>query len=160
MDTEMFRPLLFPALLLLISAFITIRVMHYKRNRENFDNEFKEFRLVFTDFIPSLWNNGAALNRILIDNFPAHEAGVARFIHNIKGKRRRRLYSKWNEYKEYYNKASSLGVFVDVVAETPPGVDIQNATELDIEVFDYMQRKHIHSILNDLIDIANKPIWF
>ena len=159
MDIDMLGQYAFPALTLLVGSLITIRVVLYRKNRENFDIEFKEFRLVFTDFTQKLWDKEKALNRIMLDNFGSHEIAVNRFIHNIKGKRRRRFYEKWNEYQSYYSKAEGLGICIDICSEAPPDIDINKVTQLDIEAFDYMQRKHIHGILDDLIEIANKPIW-
>lgn len=145
MDIEILGQYAFPVLILLAGSLIPIRVFHYRRNRENFDVEFKEFRLVFTDFTQKLWDKEKALNRIMLDNFDSHEIAVNRFIHNIKGKRRRRFYEKWNEYQSYYNRAKELGVSVDICSEAPPDIDINKVTGINgVRVIDPVIRPLTH----------------
>jgi hypothetical protein len=148
------------AVVVLTSAFITIRYQEYKRKKEAFDQEFKEFRLALTDLVEIIWDKNISIDTIILQCFKDHSKAKNRFIHNLKGAQRKKFYEKWDEYKNCYEFSKSLGSTVIVAAICPPNIDISKVTQKDIEVYDYERRKHIHVLLDELISIANKKIWY
>ncbi len=102
-------------LAILIAAFMGHLLTKSRENKKRFIEAYEAFREVFLPAIQDLGkdlrDNDITRSSILPSEFPKHEIAMAKFVPNLKGRRRIRFDEKWKEYQTKYEEYEKDGVF-------------------------------------------------
>lgn len=84
---------------------------------------------------------------------------MSKFIHHLKGKRRRRFQEKWDEYKDEYQRLKSLGPpWMAATTAIRPYNDCPTDPK-SLERYEKERIKKILTLIHNFLEIAKIKHW-
>jgi len=137
----------------------------------NFIGKYNAFHESFVPAMQSLMKSGSSLKQIITADFLKHETAMLTFVDVLKTDRERynRFRKIWTEYEKAHKQCNQYEEFDNIeyslslinrpdFAERMSSKDREMWLKFKEKVFtsDSTNKKYIHSLLSNLLEIANK----
>ncbi|NVK20880.1 MAG: hypothetical protein HWD86_00020 [Kangiellaceae bacterium] len=145
----------------LVTAWIGIRIFEVRAKRGEAKAEYEKFKSAIWPFLHSILSEEGNLNAELLQHFPTHKNAAREYINNLNGRKKKKFIEIWHKYETEYQQIKSLGPFAVAVAIAPNEADLpKGPNSAEMIQWEVDRINNINKLLNELLQVAQKKIWF